>query len=189
MKKNGNYLAGAILLAAITAGSSPSAVAMGERERSPDSVVAEAAPYDVQYLDTMVKHHSDGIAMFELAATRAHREEVRLKAQMMAKEQRREIPELEALSEEIGPHTPQAVNMKLPGMEKMDMEPLRSASGLQFDRRFLEMTIRHHEGALRMSNDALKRAGSGKVRMRAGAIVKKQTAEIDELQKLLARIR
>lgn len=144
--------------------------------------VAAKAPYDIQFLDTMAEHHREGIEMFKLAADKAQDEKVRVKAQQMMADQQKEVPELEGMRDDVKPGAPQAVNRKLPGMKPMDMSSLEAASGSDFDRRFLDMTIQHHEGAVAMSRDALKHAKSQGVKDRARMIIDKQTKEIAELK-------
>ena len=147
--------------------------------RSPD---AAKAPYDIQFLDTMAEHHREGIEMFKLAAGKAEHEDVRAKAQQMMTEQQKEIPELEAMRDEVKLGVPQAVNRELPGMKPMDMSPLESATGSDFDRQFLDMTIQHHAGAVAMSQDALKHARSQAVKDRSRMMIEEQTKEIAELK-------
>lgn len=176
----------ALVAVALIAGLSapPLALAHVSGPEAANSPRAAAAPYDVQFLDTMAQHHRDGIEMFQMAADKAQKAEVRKIAERMIREQQQEIPELNRLREQIGPSLPQAINMKLPGMKPMDMTKLEQASGRSFDHSFLDMTIAHHRGALAMAGAAVKRAGSSDVREKAQAIIDKQSAEIGELQKL-----
>lgn len=148
-------------------------------QSSPD---AAKAPYDIQFLDTMAEHHREGIEMFKLAAGKAEHEEVRAKAQRMMAEQQEEIPELEGMRDDVKPGVPQSVNRKLPGMKPMDMSPLESETGSDFDRRFLDMAIQHHEGAVAMAQDALKHAKGQEVKERAQSMIAKQDEEIAELK-------
>lgn len=150
-------------------------------QSSPD---AAKAPYDIQFLDTMAEHHREGIEMFKMAVDKAQDRGVRDKAQQMIDEQQKEVPELKSLRDDIESDAPQAVNMALPGMKPMDMSKLESASGKDFDRRFLDMTIGHHEGAVAMSRDALKHAKSNEVKDRAQSMIDKQDKEIAELKQM-----
>lgn len=150
-------------------------------QSSPD---AAKAPYDIQFLDTMAEHHREGIEMFKMAADKAQDRGVRDKAQQMIDEQQKEIPELKSLRDDIDSDVPQAVNMALPGMKPMDMSKLESATGKDFDRRFLDMTIEHHKGAVAMSRDALKNAKSSAVKDRAQTMIDKQDKEIAELKQM-----
>ncbi len=145
---------------------------------------AAKAPYDIQFLDTMAQHHREGIQMFQMAVDKAESRELRDKAQMMVDAQKKEIPELKAMRDDIKPNAPEAINRKLPGMMMMDMTKLESSSGMDFDRHFIDMTIKHHQGALDMSRDALKRAKSQQVKDQAQMIIDMQTKEITEMKQM-----
>ncbi|MGH3751966.1 MAG: DUF305 domain-containing protein, partial [Pseudonocardiaceae bacterium] len=77
----------------------------------------------------------------------------------------------------------------MPGMmTEMDMGQLSGASGQGFDRMFLNMMIRHHQGAIEMATTE-KTAGSfGPAQKLAGDIITAQSAEIMQMRQLLARL-
>ena len=147
---------------------------------------AEQAPFDIQFLDTMTKHHRDGIAMFELAVDKAESQAVKDKAQSMLTAQEKEIPELKALRQNIQPDAPDAINMQMPGMMPMSMDKLQAASGMKFDHEFLQMTIHHHQGGIEMAQAALKQAKNEAVKDKAQTIIATQQKDIAELEKIMA---
>jgi uncharacterized protein (DUF305 family) len=146
---------------------------------------AQQQPYDVQFLDTMAKHHKDGIKMFQMGADKAQNQELKAMAQKMVDDQKKEIPELKALREKIKPGAPEAVNMKLMNMSDMDMSMLEEKSGMDFDREFLSMTIKHHQAAVDMSDVALKKAQSAEVKGKAQMMHDMQKEEISRMEKML----
>lgn len=143
---------------------------------------------DVQFLDTMVKHHEDGIKMFQMAVDKAQNPDVKAMAEKMAKDQKKEIPELQALRNEVEPQAPNAINKNMPGMMPMDMSKLKKASGAQFDREFLSMTIDHHKGAIKMADMALEKAQNADVRTKAQIIHDKQKDEVARMENMLKEI-
>lgn len=150
---------------------------------------AEQQPYDVQFLDTMVKHHQDGIKMFQMGADKAQNPELKAMAQKMVDDQKKEIPELKALREEVKPGAPEAVNMKLMNMagmkmDDMDMSKLKDLSGMEFDHQFLHMTIMHHQCAVDMSDVALKQAQNSDVKKKAQMMHDMQKEEISRMEKM-----
>ncbi len=159
-------------------------LAQTSMEMTQSSPNAAKAPYDIQFLDTMVEHHRDGIKMFKMGAEKAQSQELRDKAQKMVDDQEKEIPELKAMREKIKPNAPEAINMKMPGMMVMDMDKLESVSGKDFDHQFLNMTIKHHQGAVDMSRDALKHAKSQQVKNQAQMIIDMQAKEIADMQRM-----
>lgn len=152
------------------------------------SLQAEQQPFDVQFLDTMAMHHQMGIEMMQMAVEKAQNQDVKSMAQTMIAEQKKEIPELKAMRNEVKANAPEAVNMDLPGMEPMDHSKLQKASGAEFDRMFLDMTIKHHKGAVEMSDAALDKAENADVKAKAQAMHDKQQAEIEKLQSLKDKI-
>ncbi len=155
---------------------------------------AEMQPYEIQYLDTMVKHHEDGIKMFEMAGDEPSSPTVKVMAEKMVADQEKEIPELKALREKISPEAPAAINMKLmmigkEDMSKMDMSGLEKVSGMEFDRKFLEMTIMHHQCAVDMSDVALKKSKNIDFKKQVQMIHDKQKEEIVSMKKLLAEMK
>jgi uncharacterized protein (DUF305 family) len=150
-------------------------------QSSPD---AANAPYDIQFLDTMAEHHREGIEMFKIGAEKAQSQELRAKAQKMVNDQQKEVPELKTMRDNIQADAPEAINMDLPGMTPMDMGKLETASGKDFDHKFLNMTIKHHQGAVDMSGAALKRAKSQQVKDQAQKIIDKQSKEVAEMKQM-----
>ena len=75
----------------------------------------------------------------------------------------------------------------MPGLATAaQIEELRALRGVDAERRFLELMIAHHEGAVEMADAALARASNDDVRRLAQSIVDSQTAEIALMQDLLA---
>lgn len=145
---------------------------------------AAKAPYDVQFLDTMAAHHGDAIRMARMAVDKARSDPLRAKAQRMIDDQEAEIRVLKSMREDVAADAPAALNRKLPGMTMMDMGKLESASGEEFDRRFIDMTITHHQGAVEMSKSELKSGKNQSVKDKAREIVDKQVKEIAELKQM-----
>lgn len=141
--------------------------------------------FDIQFLDTMVKHHEEGIKMFEMAADKSKDSAVKAMAEKMAQDQKNEIPELQALRNEIDSDAPKAVNMNMPGMMPMEMSKLEKASGAQFDREFLSMTIEHHKGAIKMADMALQKSQNADVKTKAQSMHDKQKDEVMKMEKML----
>lgn len=143
---------------------------------------AAKAPYDAQYLDSMTKHHQDGIMMFNMAIEKAAMPAVKAKAQMMAQMQQQDIKDMQAMRSNIQSDAQPAVNMKLPGMMPMNMKPLQSASGMGFDTMFIDMTIKHHEDAIKMSKDALSHSKTPGVRAMAQKVIDDSNKDIADLK-------
>lgn len=83
-----------------------------------------------------------------------------------------------------GAHTPGA---PMPGLATpAQVEELRSLSGVEAERRFLELMIVHHQGAVDMADAVLDRSSNDVVVALARSIVDSQTSEIALMTELLA---
>ena len=76
-------------------------------------------------------------------------------------------------------------------MTPEQLETLAAASGAQFDRLYLELMIKHHEGALGMVSDLLAAPGAAQevdVSVLANEVDLAQKAEIDLMHQMLANL-
>lgn len=71
-------------------------------------------------------------------------------------------------------------------MSESDMAALRAATGVEFDRLFLQQMIAHHQGAIDMAGVETARGENPQALALAAAIATGQAAEITEMQQLLA---
>ena len=117
--------------------------------------------------------------MADLALSRAKRPEIRRLAQIIKRDQTREIEQMRTWYKAwYGTEVP-ATSMG--GMRIMgDLEALRNAS--DFDQEFIRQMIPHHEMALRMSRMALNHATKPEIRNLANSIIKSQTDEINQMR-------
>jgi uncharacterized protein (DUF305 family) len=71
-------------------------------------------------------------------------------------------------------------------MSAADMTALSKASGTEFDKMWLTMMVKHHDGAIIMSKTVQAVGQSADVKTLAGKVITAQVAEIDEMNKLAA---
>lgn len=146
---------------------------------------------DVAFATGMIPHHQQALEMAEVAAERATDPKVKDLANRIEKAQDPEIEQMSGWLREWGQPVPtpgggHAGHSGMPGMmSDAEMGSLMKASGADFDRMFLEMMIRHHEGAIEMAKtEQTKGANAGAKRL-AGSIATSQSAEIEEMRDLL----
>ncbi|MCY7290155.1 MAG: DUF305 domain-containing protein, partial [Cryobacterium sp.] len=72
-------------------------------------------------------------------------------------------------------------------MSNAEMSDLRADQGSEFDTMFLEMMIRHHEGAVAMAETELNDGKFVQAKALAQTIIDAQEDEITEMNQLLAR--
>ena len=73
-------------------------------------------------------------------------------------------------------------------MTDEEMQQLASASGAAFDRLWLELMIKHHEGAVAMATTATTTGKSAEAKALAQEIIAAQQAEIAQMKQLLPTI-
>lgn len=160
---------------------------MNHKDVMQSSPNAAAAPYDLQFLDTMIAHHQGAVEMSRPAATKAQHSELRELTERIITDQEREIAQMNQWREQWYAGKPAAVNMEMPGMlssmRGMDMTKLNAASGKEYDLLFLDMMTPHHDGAVTMARAALTRAEHPEIKKLAQTIIDQQENEIAKMNK------
>ena len=150
---------------------------------------------DVQFMQGMIAHHSQAIYMSKLAEARSSDQRLIRFAAKIDQSQASEIDAMQRWLREhnqVAPDTGSYRTITMPGMlTSEELAELGAARGAQFDRRFLELMIRHHEGALSMVAELLKTPRAAQevdVNVFANEVHLVQTAEIDLMRQMLANI-
>lgn len=164
---------------------------MPELQPIPDGALYTAA--DVHFMQGMIAHHAQAIRMSHLARTRGADDRLLRFAQKIDQSQTAEIRLMQGWlvdHKQVATDTASYHTIMMTGMlTKEQMTELASLRGATFDRRFLELMIRHHEGALQMVDDLLHTplaAQDVDVNVLANDIDLVQTAEIDLMRRMLA---
>jgi uncharacterized protein (DUF305 family) len=151
---------------------------------------AAEAPYDLQFLDSMIHHHNGAIMMANMVVGKTERPELKAFAQKIISDQTKEIEYMKGLREQWYAGKPQAVNMEMPGMvggmkimTSDHMKEMDQMPPAHFDEHFLNMMIAHHEGAVTMSEEAQKKAEHTEIKQLAGKIIQAQGPEIEQMKK------
>ena len=146
---------------------------------------AASAPYDLQFLDTMMAHHQGAVEMAKMIDSRTKNAELKKFGAQIIADQEKEIAQMKAWREKWFAGKPPAMNMEMRGMAnsmKMDMSKLSAAKDAEFDLAFVEMMIPHHDGAVEMSKEALEKAKQPEIKTLSNQIIKAQQAEIKMMQ-------
>jgi uncharacterized protein (DUF305 family) len=150
---------------------------------------------DAAFMQGMIGHHQQALEMVALVPARAARDDVRMMAGRIEVSQRDEIDMMTRWLESRGHAAPAAEahhghhgaddHSRMPGMATPEeMARLAASTGAEFDRLFLELMIRHHEGALVMVEE-LFAAGGGQesqVYAIASEVDADQRMEIDRMR-------
>jgi uncharacterized protein (DUF305 family) len=148
---------------------------------------------DVTFAQQMIVHHRQAVAMAELAASRAHSQKVKGLAAKIKADQGPEINRMSAWLRAWGQQVPAPTASGMPGMHHAmpgmmssgEMTKMMAASGPAFDRLFLTMMIRHHQGAVQMAKTERLHGEYGPARAMAQSIIASQTAQIAQMKTLL----
>ena len=197
----GGLMAGAIVLAGCSndgegssTGSSSESSAAADTSANDSTVHNDA---DVTFVQGMLPHHEGALAMAQLADGRASDPRVIDLADRIEAAQGPEIETMTGWLEEWGEPLPEedmggmdhgSGGMDMEGMSEEDMTALDSSSGAEFDRMFLDMMIPHHQGAVEMAETEIADGSDQDAVEMAREIVESQTAEIEEMQTLLAEL-
>lgn len=149
---------------------------------------------DTAFAQMMIVHHEGAIEMAGLAVERASDPEVRALAERIEAAQAPEIELmsgwLEAWGEDVTPMDHGGMDhggMQMDGMDQGEaMGDLDATAGDAFDARFLELMIAHHQGAVVMAESELEDGENPDALELAQQIIDDQTAEIAEMEGLLA---
>lgn len=199
----------AAILSGCTPGSEPEASdpgrtvqlgAPGEdgRELSPEEIAELGQPVhtesDVAFVQGMIMHHEQALAMTALVEERTARDDVPRLAQRIEVSQVDEIAQLtawlEARGEQASPG-PHHHGHEMPGLlTEAQLEGLAASTGAEFDRLFLEYMVFHHEGAIQMVDALLSGDGGQESELfqLASHIDGDQRVEISRMTRLLAEL-
>lgn len=150
---------------------------------------------DVRFMQGMIAHHAQAVHMTRLADQAGASPRVLRLAQKIDLSQAGEITLMQEWLREYKQFVPDTSSwrtMMMPGMLTADdMKQLESARGVDFDRLFLTLMIRHHEGAIMMVTDLLaspRAAQDVDVSVLANDVETTQTAEIGVMRLMLAEL-
>ncbi len=148
---------------------------------------------DVHFMQGMIAHHGQAIHMSRLAASRGANPRLLRFATKIDQSQAGEILLMQGwlrAHSQVAPGMESWRTMSMPGMLTAEqLAGLDAAKGAEFDRLFLVLMIKHHEGALRMVADLLatpRAAQDVDVSVLANDVEVTQSAEIAIMQQMLA---
>lgn len=180
-------------LAACSSGSDGSMSGM-DHDKTPmsasdTSTTADGRQGDIMFAQMMIPHHEQAITMADLALDPSAKAsgQVRDFAKDIKGAQGTEIQTMENWLEDWDAPTASSSGMDHgSGMMTQDeMSKLESATGAEFDKQWLTLMIKHHQGAVTMAEQVLTTTEDDAVERMAKAIVKAQKAEIKAMQREL----
>jgi uncharacterized protein (DUF305 family) len=167
-------------------------------ESSTDLSKVRFTPADARFMQGMIGHHQQALEMVALLPSRTSREDMKMLGKRIELSQQDEIKMMQDWLKGRGqtlpdPHAHHQHGATLmPGMLTMEeMAKLEAATGVEFDRLFLEGMIKHHGGALLMVRDLFATPGAGQdgdIFAFASDVEADQQMEIDRMGALLREL-
>jgi uncharacterized protein (DUF305 family) len=186
------------------------AIGLTSPVRAPAQKSPSYTAADVRFMQGMIGHHAQALAMVALIPNRSSRQDIRMLGQRIEVSQKDEIAMMQQWlrdrHQQVPPRDAQpdgqtmaGNSMNMPGMAMSDtlmpgmltsdqLAQLGKTTGDEFDKLFLADMIRHHEGALVMVKSLLGTTGSGQeaeVFRFASEVDTDQRAEIARMNALL----
>ena len=157
------------------------------------------SPDDVRFMQDMVPHHHQALEMAELTPARTNNPKLLEVAARIEASQADEIAFMQQWLAERGEaaidptaHDAMHTAHSMAGMASTEqMAELAAAEGIAFDRLFLQLMIRHHDGAVKMVKKLLEQPGAAYDPVLfefTSDISNDQTVEIERMNRLLVGI-
>ncbi|MEH2022699.1 DUF305 domain-containing protein [Nostoc sp.] len=151
------------------------------------------ANFDLRFLDAMIPHHQGAVEMANVAQEKSKRPEIKKLADNIIKSQNSEITQMKQWRQVWYPSAgdkPMAYNSQMGHTMEMSSDQTKGmmmsqdlgAADAEFDLRFINAMIPHHEGAVTMGQDALSKSKRPEIKQLAQEIIKAQDIEIKQMQ-------
>ncbi|NJL23297.1 MAG: DUF305 domain-containing protein [Leptolyngbyaceae cyanobacterium SM1_3_5] len=148
--------------------------------------------FDLRFIDGMIPHHEGAVVMAQEALQKSNRPEIKQLAQEIINAQEREIADLKQWRQSWYPDAPAEPVMfdaqmghDMPMSQEMEssmrMEGNLGAADAEFDLRFINAMVPHHEGAVTMAQQALESSDRPEIKTLAQSIIDSQQQEIEQM--------
>jgi uncharacterized protein (DUF305 family) len=149
--------------------------------------------FDLRFIDGMTPHHEGAVVMAQEALQKSSRPEIKQLAQGIIDAQQKEIAQMKdwrkawypnaavtpmMYDEQMGHMMPMSETMR----DRMMMSGDLGGKDDQFDLRFMNAMLPHHEGALTMAKEAVEKSARPEIKQLAQAILSSQQQEIDQMK-------
>jgi uncharacterized protein (DUF305 family) len=149
--------------------------------------------YELRFIDAMSVHHQGAVMMAKEAQQKSNRPEIKQLADNIIQDQNQEInqmtqwrqawyPQANKQPVAYGGAEKSVAPMSEQQRQSMMMSGDMGAADTEFDLRFINGMIAHHEGALTMAEDALRKSKRPEIKKLAQDIIAAQKAEIETMQ-------
>ena len=147
---------------------------------------AANAPYELQFIDTMIAYDEREIDAAHLVATRAGHPELKVFAKTIITDRQQEIDKIRGWRQAWFGNAGPAVNVDLPdvheGLLSIDVEKLDSLKEDLFDQEFLRQMLPFQRGSLALARGLLTKDVHPELKQLAQSAVEAREAETQQMQ-------
>lgn len=151
------------------------------------------ADYDLRFIDAMIPHHEGAVVMAKDLAQKTKRPELQKLAKDVIDAQVQEIAQMQQWRKNWypkAPNTPVAwhaemnhsMAMSLDQMKSMRMDMDLGKADAEYDLRFMQAMVPHHQAAVVMAQDMAQKTKRPELQRLAKGIIASQQTEIDQMQ-------
>lgn len=151
------------------------------------------ANYNLRFIDAMIPHHQGAVDMAKEALPKSRHPQIKKLANDIIKEQNKEIAQMKQWRQAWYPKVgdkPMAYDAQMGHMMEMSSDQKKNmmmsmdlgTADANFDLRFINAMIPHHEGAVTMAQDALSKSNRSDLKKLAQSIINSQHAEIQQMK-------
>ncbi|MEH2323417.1 MAG: DUF305 domain-containing protein [Nostoc sp.] len=151
------------------------------------------ANFDLRFIDAMIPHHQGAVEMAKEAQQKSKHPEIKKLADNIIKSQNQEITQMKQWRQAWYPkagNKPMAYNSQMGHMMEMSSDQMQAmmmsqnlgVADAEFDLRFINAMIPHHQGAVTMAKDALSKSKRPEIKKLAQEIIQAQNIEIKQMQ-------
>ena len=144
---------------------------------------------EIMFAQMMIPHHEQAISMSETALKKSRNQEITKLSRQIKSLQSSETSQLTYWLKATNSSMTMDHDMKMPGMLTVkELASLKRLTGTQFDRTFLQLMIKHHQGAIEML-DLISDSKNTEAKALAKAIKSAQSKEITSMKLLLKKLK
>jgi uncharacterized protein (DUF305 family) len=144
---------------------------------------------EIMFAQMMIPHHKQAISISETALKKSQNPEILKLSRQIKSLQSSEVSQLTYWLKATDSSMTMDHEMKMSGMLTVkELASLKRLTGTQFDRTFLQLMIKHHQGALEML-ELIDDSENAEAKALAKAIKSAQSKEIASMKQLLKKLK
>jgi uncharacterized protein (DUF305 family) len=144
---------------------------------------------EVMFAQMMIPHHKQAVSISETAIKKSQNQAILRLSRQIKGAQGSEISQMTYWLKATNSSMTMDHDMKMSGMLSIkELASLKSLTGAEFDRTFLELMIKHHQGAIEML-DLISDSKNAEAKALSKSINSAQSREIKSMKQLLKKLK